>query len=314
MALNGSSWNEKSKHTTYSEVRFVFSIFFMLTSFVGNSLVVYAIYRYRQLRTCSNLIILNLSLADVLLTIIVAPIKAFYWFHNQGTFSVANCFITGVLGYLLSLVSIYTLVFVSIERFIATNYPLKHRYMFTKKVVKVGIVIIWIWSAGFSALPFALSRYTYVEKFFHCMVDWPANQACTIIFLVFVYSLPVLTLIYCNVHILRAARAAHRSRARNGNSQNPENSNLKFNFPREHKASLIIVVIVAAFVLCWTPYTVGSILLGVYNLPKRFMSAAVLLPSGNAAINPVVYGVMNRNFYIAYRELLCPRNSQVRSI
>jgi hypothetical protein len=186
--------------------------------------------------------------------------------------------------------------------------------MFTTKLVQIGIAIIWIWSAGFSALPFALSRYTYDEKFFHCMIDWSANEACSIIFFVFGYSLPLFTLIYCNVNIFRAARAGQRSRARHGNSRNAENSNKTFGFPREHKASLFIVVIVTAFIMCWTPYVVGSIFIffGNYNLPRRFMSAAVLITVGNPAINPVIYGVMNRNFYDAYKNLLCQRYSEVR--
>jgi hypothetical protein len=147
------------------------------------------------------------------------------------------------------------------------------------------------------------------------MIDWSANEACSIIFFVFGYSLPLFTLIYCNVNIFRAARAGQRSRARHGNSRNAENSNKTFGFPREHKASLFIVVIVTAFILCWTPYVVGSIFIffGDYNLPRRFMSAAVLITVGNPAINPVIYGVMNRNFYDAYKNLVCPRNSGIRA-
>ncbi len=317
MVINGSrSLNNTSSHTTYSVVRFALSIFFILTSFAGNAMVVYAIYRYRRLRTCSNLIILNLSVSDMLFTFIVSPVDAFYWSKKERSFPTAACFITAVPAYLFCLVSIYTLVFVSIERFVATNYPLRHRRMFNTKLVQIGVSVIWIWSGGMCCLPFALSRYIYVENYFHCMVDWSANQACTIIYLIFVYCLPLLTIISCNIYIFRAARARQRSRVRHANSRNHQNSNQKLSFHREHKTSLFIVIIVSAFIICWTPYVIGSLFMfvGEYNLPKRFMSAVVLLTLGNTSINPVIYGVMNKNFRDAFRNILCPRISQVRPL
>ena len=315
IVLNGSS-NDASTHKTYSTVRFAISIVIILVSFAGNTLVVHAIYRYRRLRTCANLIILNLSVADVLFTLIVIPIDAYYWSQYKEFFATSACFITGVSAYLFCLVSIYTLVFVSIERYMATNFPLKHRHVFTTKLVQIGVSVIWIWSGVLCALPFALSRYMYVEKYFHCMVDWSANGTCTIIFFIFAYSLPLLTIIYCNIYIFRAARNGQRSRrSRHSISRNDETSKHNLRFLREYKVSLFIVVIVATFIICWTPYAIGGLVLFVdrHNLPRRFMSAAVLLTVANPSFNPIVYGVMNKNFRDAFKNIFCSRNFRVRS-
>ena len=145
MDFNGSS-DTTSKNTTHSTARLYFAIVFILASLLGNALVICAIYRFRRLRSCSNLIILNLSVADVLFTLIVAPINACYWAEKKKSTGNAACFITAVSAILFGVVSIYTLVFMSIERFIATNYPLNHRLVFSTKLVRIGVSIIWIWS------------------------------------------------------------------------------------------------------------------------------------------------------------------------
>ncbi|XP_028405298.1 melanopsin-like [Dendronephthya gigantea] len=313
MDLNRSS-NITSRQTTYSTVRFSLALVFLLTSFIANSLVICAIYRFRRLRSCSNLIILNLSVADVLFTLIVAPINGSYWAQNKDTIGVVSCLISAVSSILFGMVSIYTLVFVSVERFVATNYPLKHRQVFNTKLVRIGVSIIWIWSGLLCGLPFVLTRYVYIEGFFHCSIDWSDNMAFTIIFLTCAYLLPVLTLIFCNIYIFRAVRISQRSRASYLNSQDRRISNTKLWFARDRKASFCIIVIVATFVICWTPYAIASleIFLGSHVLPARFMSAAVLLTIGNASFNPVIYGVMNYKFREAFRNILCPGNSNVR--
>ena len=48
-----------------------------VVTFVGNKLVFIAVYRYQNLRTIPNLVILNLNIADFLFNIIVIPINIF---------------------------------------------------------------------------------------------------------------------------------------------------------------------------------------------------------------------------------------------
>lgn len=236
--------------------------------------------------------------------------NAFYWSQNKETLTTTTCCITGVSAYVFCFVSIYTLVFVSIERFTATNHPLKHRQVFIVKLVEIGVSVIWIWSAAFCSLPFASSRYKCVEKYFHCTVDW----TCSIILFVFGNFLHFLTIMYCYVYILRAARIGQRSQARHSHVQNGKNSRNTLTFLRDHKAPLLIVVIVAAFIICWTPYVIGGLFVSNYNLPRRFMSTAILLTVGNTAANLVIYGVMNQNFRETFKTTLYPRKSHARPI
>ena len=174
MALNNGTWNNTSPHNTYSTVRLTLGIIFIICSLTANVLVIYVIYRFRSMRTRPNLIILNLSVSDVLYTLAVTPVNAFYWSTNKETYAPAVCYIVGYLGYLFCLITIYTIVFANIERFIATNYPMKHRLMFTTKVVQIGVMVIWLWSAGLCALPFALYPDTSMLKYI--TTAWSTGQ------------------------------------------------------------------------------------------------------------------------------------------
>ena len=103
-------------------------------STIGNTLVLFAMYRFRNLRTIPNTIIMNLSITDLLFSLIVSPINISIWVKGEETIPSIFCTVAGFAGATLSLVSIYTLVFISVEKFLATNYPLRHRTIFTKKL------------------------------------------------------------------------------------------------------------------------------------------------------------------------------------
>ena len=136
MVLNSSESGATTHHKSTSHDKAQQTIlvsFIIIISTVGNSLVVIAIYRFRSLRTISNLIILNLSITDLLFSLTAAPLNVFMLFIDKLTVLGPLCSFSGVLGELLCLVSIYTMVFISFERFLATNYPLKHRFIFTLK-------------------------------------------------------------------------------------------------------------------------------------------------------------------------------------
>lgn len=304
MVSNYSS--ELSANLHYkSTVRQVVSVFFIIISTIGNSLVLFAIYRFRSLRTISNMIIFNLSITDLLFSLAVVPVMTFAWSKNKSTISSSLCSVIGFEGQLLSLVSIYTLAFVSVERFLATNYPLRHRSIFTRKVVKIGLLFIWIFSTLVCVVSFITERFVYIEKFYHCMLDWENSKEFALVLFGLAYVFPLLSLLCCNVLIIKAVWKSRRfmSAHTSGSSRNGAG------FFKGHRTTLLTVAVIVAFILLWTPYFTGgsSLTLKFFSLPKEFMSTAFLLVCANGAFNPLIYGVMNKNLRSAYSKILCKR-------
>ena len=287
------------------------TVVFIIVSVGGNVLVLLAIYRFRRLRTMSNMIIANLSLSDVLFSLLVAPINAFYWSQDDLLPAVVPCLLSGVGALLFGLSSIYTLVFVSIERYLATSYPLKHRNLFTIKVVKYGLAVIWFLSAALVFLAFFFAKYTYIPRFFHCIANWGGSLAFTLTVLFFGNFLPLSILVYCNTRVWKAIQRRRQItiapaswKTKNANDQ------------KEKRVSIIIMAVIGVFILCWTPYSIAMICLAVdgCTFPEEFMSGAVVLTIANGSFNPFFYGVMNRNFRAAFGIILgFPVRQQERS-
>lgn len=204
MVLNNSSADSDAIVHHKSAVRQVVSVFLFIISTTGNSMVVIAIYRFRNLRTISNLIILNLSITNFLFSLLVIPTNASTWFTERSNSPTPLCSFIGVSGELLSLVSIYSLVFISLERFLATSYPLNHRSKFTKTTVKIVISVIWLFSTIACCCTIITGRYIYMENFFHCILDWGDSKVMTLVLTQFFFTLPLLLLVCFNVFIIKA--------------------------------------------------------------------------------------------------------------
>ena len=299
---SGGEWRENLI------VRQLITVFFITIAVSGNCLVLLAIYKFRSLRTISNLIILNLSLTDLLFSLTAAPTTVYMWSKDHVKESNGLCIFIGVDAEFLSVVSIYTLVFVSIERFLATNYPLKHRSVFTKKTVKIGLLVIWIFSAVLCAFTFiAVKKYVYIENFYHCMIDWESVKEVSFVMLLFAIILPFLTLVSCNVLILRAIWKSRRFISEN-TAASPQRN---VGFWKEHQTTFLTIAMIMAFLLLWMPYSVAgaSLALGTFSLPKEVMLASLMLAALNAALNPFIYGVMNKNFRVAFVKIMCRRKT-----
>jgi hypothetical protein len=314
MLGNTSVNKQEASYSIKSTSRVVISVLFTITSFAGNTLVLLAVYRFQRLRTISNMIIANLSLADVLFSAIVAPINVFYWSQEDLLPSVIPCHVSGVGAMLFGLSSIYTLVFVSIERFLATNYPLKHRNSFGEKVVKYGLAVIWMWSGVVCVLTFGISRYTYLKSFFHCIPDWGDSLSYTLAILFSGNVIPLAILIYCNTRVLKIIHK--RKQIQTMSKLQGSTKSHTADHQREKRVSMIIIAVISLFIFCWTPYSIAITCLAVdgCTLPQEFMSAAVVLTISNGSFNPIIYGVMNRNFRAAFAAILgCTKQTQQRS-
>ena len=138
----------------------VMTVILSIVASTGHILVILAIYHRRELRSGTYLIILNLSITDLFYAAIFLPLEARDLFPP----SLSSCELRGIMGTLSVLASVNTLAFVSFERFMATNYPFKHRQWFTTKVILVGIVFVWLWCAVFTVIPIFTTGYGYDYK------------------------------------------------------------------------------------------------------------------------------------------------------
>lgn len=79
---------------------------------------------------------------------------------------------------------------------------------------------------------------------------------------------------------------------------------------RETKAAKTLLTVVGTFVLCWTPHFIGifCFLFKECSWPDEFFAITTWLAMLNSACNPVIYGVMSRQFRNRFKQILqCKR-------
>ena len=303
----------------------------MTMSLLGNTMILNAVYRFRRLQTVTNVFILNLSITDLLLSLLAMPFTAISSVTVRWVFGDTMCNIQGVFNSLFCSASIITLTFVSLERFVAILYPFKYKEITTPFVVKIAICYIWFHGAICAASTFLFSRFTYLPFEFICTVDWTYNMPYTICFAVVFLVSPFVIVAYCYCCILKTSLKQRRQIdcIQIGEITTIQNQSLPVmetssktralwrlkhkehqrirKTKQEHKATLTIAFIVGAFIVCWFPHAIGVFCLldPACHWNKNFYVATTWLAMLNSALNSAIYGLMNRGFRRAFKAIIC---------
>ena len=142
-------------------------IFVGIVVILLNSYIIILFLRFKTLRTKRNIFPINLTISDAVVGFFVIPMfvtteelhrsvtkKTFltvYRMHHKG----------GVLLLFNTLVCIYSLTAVIADRAVAICLPFKYRRDFTTRKASVVVVLIWILSAIFACLSFAIYKPLY---------------------------------------------------------------------------------------------------------------------------------------------------------
>ena len=309
-------------------------IIFAICTILGNTLVLLATWRERRLHQPNKYFIACLAVADLLVGMIVEPLKVYYSSLNDESayaMSIHLCrFIVWTDTFALT-ASISTLTFISFDRFIKIRKPLQYKSrMTTSKSVKIIFTICLISTAfaTYAATPDSGSNYglvcsdaDYDEIKGHRYYTF---LAVSVFFLPTVVILVMYALVFVVVH-------KRQKMLRNGElGQTWNDRNQQSAFLQDLKTIRMLVVVVGVFILCWGPHFI--VLLFLYNYPVfsedrslsywyLFFAGATLaftLPFFNSLCNPIIYAFLDQTYRVAFKNLfqqmMCrpsPRRRQV---
>lgn len=115
-----------------------------LIGFVGNALVVVVVSANQQMRSTTNLLILNLAIADLLFIVFCVPFTATDYALRRWPFGDIWCKMVQYLIVVTAYASVYTLVFMSLDRFLAVVHPIASRSWRTERNAILAIFISWV--------------------------------------------------------------------------------------------------------------------------------------------------------------------------
>ncbi|XP_052774683.1 cholecystokinin receptor-like [Mya arenaria] len=123
-----------------------------LFGLVGNLLVIFSIARVKRMRTITNLFLISLASADLLLVCVCVPVRCIAFYSYTWRLGEFMCRATNYVQHVSMICSALTLTAMSVERFFAIRFPLRARSMCTKRHASVVILCTWFASC-LAAIP-----------------------------------------------------------------------------------------------------------------------------------------------------------------
>lgn len=289
-----------------------FMIFINLSTLLGNLLVLTAVVRNPRLRqNICNMYIIVLSISDLMMSILAIPFSSAATVAGDWPVSQVYCQIQGFFVLLFCAVSLQTLALTAVNRYYRTTRTIAvYRRYFTMRSTKITIGILW-----FTAL---LAPFPYVamgEEFvFHPgKVFCTHNYASLVVgygaFLVLTYVvIPVIVITFCYIKVFICVRH-HNANFRvhtTTSATNHEELGPRLSVD-EINITWILLAVVLGFMTSWTPVVVIDLIdfvNGDWKLSRQTYLSYSCFGYSSTAINPFIYGVMNKHFRKEYSKVL----------
>ncbi|XP_055976250.1 G-protein coupled receptor 84 [Sorex fumeus] len=180
-----------------------------VTGTVGNVLTLLALAVQPKLRTRFNLLIANLTVADLLYCTLLQPFSVDSYLHLRWRSGPAFCRVFGFLLFTANSVSILTLCLIALGRYLLIAHPKLFPRVFSAR--GMGLALAGTWVVGMASFAPLWPVYVLVPVVCTCSFDRIRGRPYTTILMgiYFVLGLSSVGVFYCLIHhqVKRAARA-----------------------------------------------------------------------------------------------------------
>nr|XP_006013461.2 PREDICTED: alpha-1D adrenergic receptor-like [Latimeria chalumnae] len=256
---------------------------FILFAIVGNLLVILSVACNRHLQTVTNYFIINLAIADLLLSTTVLPFSATLEVLGFWVFGRIFCNIWAAVDVLCCTASIMSLCIISIDRYIGVKYSLKYPTIMTERKAVIILIVVWLSSMVISIGPLLGWKEPPPENESICSITEEPGYALFSSLFSFYLPLMVILVMYFRIYVvarrttknLEAGVKKERDKsmevvlrihcrsvleeatASSRNKGHHFRSSLSvrlLKFSREKKAAKTLAIVVGVFILCWLPF------------------------------------------------------------
>ena len=267
-----------------------------LISLVGNTLVILTILINKRMHTTLNYLLVNLAVADMIsaLCIGIGYVMTPFITYPEGEVGryLYMFLIKGELAWIGAAESVLCLVYIAVERYFAIVRPLRQRRRFTRRRLKVFVVLGWTF-ASFMMVPTSLeARYYHITVKVHSLAWMILAGVVPISIMVFLYSRLVHHLWFKPVQNLEASqRAAQRYRK---------------------QVTITLITVSVIYAVCWIPILAGYLEESWSEEIPWFHKTGRVLLTFSSSVNPVLYSMRMKQFQKYLRDMLLCKKWQRR--
>ncbi|XP_078581370.1 somatostatin receptor type 5-like [Branchiostoma floridae x Branchiostoma japonicum] len=281
---------------------------------IANSLVIYVIARYPEMRTVPNVFVLNLALADLLYCCEFVPVwNAQYFLPNKWIFGQAMCTITRALYGICGNASILFVIAMSIERYQAVADPIGHHQRSSKKRTWLISAGLWLVSVIFTIHIIAFSKVETYGTHKGCKSD-PTSVAPYEDYMkgILIYRFVAWCIVPLSILVPCYAMLYYKLHHGDHDVIQADSSGAGSTAKSRHRVTRMVTVVVAVFTASWMPLHIVYLVkygFHLYSVPEGHHDPlelfVAMLSSTNPMINPFLYALLGDKFRIYMKKVLC---------
>ena len=294
-----------------------FMIALNIMSLGGNIMVCIAVYRNTRLRSTTNIYIIALAISDLLSAIFVMPFAAGVLISGRWPFGKVLCQVNAFFSLFAVYVSPVTMGLTAVNRYMRIcKSDMEYKRFFSPIKSRLVLAFVWGLIAGyilFSRLA-GLQGFQFVPDYASCLNQHLAASSKILHYFVVVglfFLLPLAVTIFSYRKVSRKIQEHNINLAMTHQSQRRD---AHFS-AHEIRISKSLFVVVFAFMLCWVPAWLITILARfVGKVPRNVQLLCAFFVNLSNAINPFIYAGMNPLFRLEFTRILhCAYYKKIRN-
>lgn len=294
-----------------------FELLIAVLAILGNVLVCWAVYLNSNLQNVTNYFMVSLAVADIAVGLLAIPFAI--TISTGFCASFYGCLFIACFVLVLTQSSIFSLLAIAIDRFIAIRMPLRYNALVTGSRAKGIIAICWVLSFIIGLTPMlGWHKYTLggtvpsqnnsqncSELKMACLFESVVTMEYMVYYNFFACVLvPLLLMFGIYLKIFMAARRQLKQMENKVVHGERSRSILQ----KEVHAAKSLAFIVGLFAVCWLPlHIVNCYILFCPALPRPplwLMDLAILMSHANSVVNPLIYAYRIREFRHTFRKII----------
>ncbi|XP_022422838.1 visual pigment-like receptor peropsin isoform X2 [Delphinapterus leucas] len=212
--LGNSSDSKNEDGSTFSQTEHNIVAAYLITagmmSVLSNIIVLGVFIKYKELRTPTNAIIINLAVTDIGVSSTGYPMSAASDLHGSWKFGYAGCQIYAGLNIFFGMASIGLLTVVAVDRYLTICCPDAGRRMTTNTYISM-ILGAWFNGLFWALMPIVgWASYAPDPTGATCTINWRKNDVSFVSYTMMVVAInfivPLIMMFYCYYHVTRSIK------------------------------------------------------------------------------------------------------------